>query len=99
MKLWQLKNVLSDELEIFDFHFSSFNDYQQDMPEYLILQALEKSRKTMLVTDKGYLRFTLLNDNSLVVEKLPIVDAYRKYGGDRINDVIDYGSINIGIGR
>jgi hypothetical protein len=31
-----------------------------------------------------------------VADSLSAVEAYRKYGGNAINEVVDYGSFNVG---
>ncbi|MCA6381569.1 MAG: hypothetical protein IM606_05955 [Cytophagales bacterium] len=100
MKLWQIKNILSDEIEIYNNHFLSFQNYQEEIPAKLVIEALEKSRKIFIVTDKGYLRLNLPNDkSSKVIGNLSVVEAYKKYGSNAINEVIDYGSFNVGTDR
>lgn len=97
MKLWQIMNVLSDEKDIFQKYFHSYRDFQQDIPQDLVINAFGQSKKVFLVTDMGYLRLNLPNDGiTKSVETLSVLEAYKRFGGDAINEVIDYGSFNIG---
>jgi hypothetical protein len=97
MKLWQIKNVLSDEMDIYNKYFLSFYDNQQDISSELVVEALTDSKKLFLVTDKGYLRLNLSNDkSSKVIDTLSAVKTYKTYGGNAINEVIDYGSCFVG---
>ena len=103
MKLWQISAVLGFEREIFLQYFGNIDipgNGQVDVDEYLIVKALENSKLKYYVTSHNYLR--LYPDSQPIQDLKPdeikpfnVLEAYKKYGGDAITQVMDYGSWQI----
>ena len=96
MKLWRLLNILSEEKSIYDTYFSKYTDFQLDAPEDVILQALADSKIKFYVNNDRILRLVKTEDNNLARLKiLNILEAYKIFGGEALNEVIDYGSYRL----
>ena len=95
MIVWQLMNVLSQEKELLEQLKSTL--YGQHLSEELTLKFLSQSKEKFSVCLDGNLRSDESNYSFKldVKEELNALEAYRKYGGKALSDVIDYGSWKI----
>ena len=95
MKIWQLLACLSDEREIFKEYMGDIDVVEKgrdEADEVKVQNALKKSKKKYFVSPDNYLR--LYTNQNGKIKKISISEAYKKYGGDAITEVIDYGSFN-----
>lgn len=95
MKVWQLMNVLSQNRTLIEElrHFST----QDSLPENLTVEFLSHSDEIFSICLDGNLRSRKTNygfDIEVVVE-LSAIEAYNKFGGNALSEVIDYGSWKI----
>jgi hypothetical protein len=75
---------------------SKLIDWQELIDEELIIAALSKSSKKYIVTSNNYLRLLKeINLGLVVLEEMPIVQAYLRFGANAIVEVLDYGSYNL----
>jgi hypothetical protein len=103
MKLWQLLAVLGSENILIDKYFSDVDTVEKgktDVDKSTILASLAESKLQYYVTSDNYLRLMpkvnyLLDQGISIIETLSVLEAYKKFGGDAITEVIDYGSYNL----
>ncbi len=103
MKIWQLCAVLLDETLIFDNFFHGIDIVEKgrdDIEDELVLDALSRSSKRYYVTSHNYLRLMpeddyLIKRGIYLKEELSAVAAYKKFGGNAITEVIDYGCFDL----
>lgn len=95
MIIWQLMNVLSNRKELLEE--LKLTLYKQDLEEEIVLKFLSRSDEIFSVCLDGNLRSNKSNYSFKldVSEELSAVEAYQKYGGKALSDVIDYGSWKI----
>lgn len=81
---------------MFDQHFGSFSNNEEKVPEKLIKEVVQKSKRMFFVSDDGFLWLDLPTEKSItVVETLTAHMAHRRYGTGAIKEVIDHGSFDI----
>ena len=91
-----IRKLLKEEEGLFDQHFGSFSNNEAKVPEKLIREVVQKSKRMFFVSDDGFLWLNLPNEKSItVVESLTAYMAHRRYGTEAIKEVIDHGSFDI----
>ncbi len=104
MKVWQLSAVLScGEITIFEKYCSGVDTIElgrTEVDQHIVRAALGESKLQYHVTSQHYLRLMpepeFLKEIGIeTVEILSVLEAYEKFGGDAITEVVDYGSFNL----
>ncbi len=95
MMYWQLSAILSDEPTIKKKYLPDnlIEIGRTEVYEDIVLSALVESTKIYYTTEINTLReFGKGYRGEKILEKFPILEAYYRYGGDAISEVIDFGS-------
>jgi len=95
MKLWMIREILADEMDVYIKYFDLFQDPQRNIPIGMAMKIFSKSNKIFLITDTGYLRMTLPGKLAKPIEAIPIVEVFRRYGEDAIYDTLVEGEYKI----
>lgn len=95
MIVWQLKNVLSSNRALIE-ELKQFPNFDS-LSEELTIKFLAESEEVFSVCSDGNLR---LGEQKYafdigVTEELNAIEAYKKFGGQALSEVIDYGSWSI----
>lgn len=95
MIVWQLRNVLSQKRAL-TAQLDCFSN-QDPLPEDLTIEFLSQCDEIFSICFDGNLRSNKRNYafDIGIVEELNAVDAYKKFGGNALSEVIDYGSWRI----
>lgn len=95
MIVWQLMNVLSKKRELIEqLKCYSTKDF---LEEDIVIEFLSQSDEVFSICSDGNLRSRKTNygfDIGLL-EELNAVEAYKKFGGNALSEVIDKGSWKI----
>ncbi len=106
MKFWQILACLSQQKNIIDKYFPDYelgrgND---DIDEKTLVAALKESKELYYLIDfNGQILLRLMpirkdileGEISILEKEIPIIQAYLRFGGDAITEVVDYGSAEI----
>lgn len=103
MKLWQIAAVLGFEREIYLKYFGELNSVENgamDIDESIIIKSLEESNLKFHITSHNYLRLypdsqPMEDWDTRKIEPISALEAYKRFGGGAITEVIDYGSWQI----
>ncbi|PTT77865.1 MULTISPECIES: hypothetical protein [unclassified Chryseobacterium] len=102
MKYWQLAACIAEEKEIFNQYLGSIDLIKygrENISEDIVHEAFLKSKVKMFITSDNSLGLNyndyLKKINCNIIETLTILEAYKRYG-DKITEVFDYGSLNLG---
>lgn len=95
MKVWQLMNILSGNKELLT-QLKKY-DSQEVLPNSIVIALLSQSEELFSVCTDGNLRSesTKYSFDIGVKEELNAVEAFQRYGGNALCEVIDFGSCNI----
>lgn len=106
MKFWQILACLSEEQYIIEKHFPDYKFIKgtSEVDESLVLKAFSESSMNFCISkNNGSKTLRFLPVSSYFLEKgisvsesgISIKEAYIKFGGDIITEVIDYGSCEL----
>lgn len=96
MKLWQISACLAGQEKIKEEYFGEIDFIakgRDNAPEEKVISALSKSKLMYFVTPE--LRLRLYTGKETDASPITILEAYKRYGGDAITEVIDYGSYDV----
>ena len=95
MKVWQLMNVISSNKELLEQ--LKGHDYNEVLSSSMIISILSQSDELFSVCADGNLRLraTKYSFDIGIEEELTAVEAFQRYGGNALSEVIDYGSYKI----
>lgn len=100
MKLWQISAVLGFERKIYLKYFGELNSVENDtmdIEESLIIKSLEESNLNFHITYENYIRLypdsrPMTDWDTREIEPISALEAYKRFGGGAITEVMDYGS-------
>lgn len=95
MKVWQLMNILSSNKELLE-QLKEY-DYQEILQSSVVITILSQSKELFSVCADGNLRSWSTNYSFDIQagEVLNAVEAFQRYGGNALCEIIDYGSYKI----
>ena len=95
MIVWQLMNVLAENKESIEI-LSTYNS-SDILPEPMVVKFLSSSQEVFSICKDGNLRSNVENYafKIEVIEILNALEAYQRFGGQALSEVIDYGSWKI----
>ena len=95
MIVWQLMNVLAKDKESIEI----LSDYNSSdiLPKSIVVKLLSNSQEIFSICKDGNLRSNIENYalEIEVIEILNALEAYQRFGGRALSEVIDYGSWRI----
>lgn len=95
MIVWQLMNILSKDKKMIE-ELSVFLP-EEKLQDSLVIEFLRRSEETFSVCLDGNLRAnpTRYAFDIKVEKELNAIEAYQRFGGQALSEVIDYGSWKI----
>lgn len=66
------------------------------LPADLVLSALAHSKRMCFLCNDGIMRWRPVSPDDVPIS---LAEAYRRYGGDALEDTFEYGSVAVGQGR